>query len=172
MKKFLFVLIFALIALTGCNLFGGGSGEVTFEDIEATVDEGGDVTFEDIEATVDEGGEVVFEGIEGEIPLEGGNYLGTWLRQGTYLNGALLHQTPATLTMKKDSFVSTGMCTSSGTVEAKGNTVTMVMNRSDCPGGVQLPFTVTNQYGVMKDENKDTIMVIVVDNIMEIYKKK
>ncbi len=154
MKNFSFVLIFSLITLTGCNLFGGGDGEVVFEDIEATVDE------------------VVFEGIEGEIPLEGGSYLGAWLRQGTYVDGALMHQTPATLTMKKDSFVSTGMCTNSGTVDAKGNTVTMVMVQSDCPGGLQLPYTVTYQYGVMKDENKDTIMVIVTGNVMEIYKKK
>ena len=146
MKKFLFVLIFSLITLTGCNLPGGG----TEADLSV-------VPMEDIIA---------------EPVLEGGGYVGTWLRQGTYLDGALLHQTPATLTMEKDSFVSTGMCTSSGTVSADGNTVTMVMNRSDCPGGVQLPFTVTHQYGVMKDENSDTIMVIVVDNIMEIYKKK
>jgi hypothetical protein len=96
-------------------------------------------------------------------------FLGTWLRQGTYINGALEHTTPATLVLKKDSFFSTGTCTTSGSLTSEGATMTMKMTQSSCPGGLMLPYTVTFAFNISE---KSTRLTMQAGNVMEFYERK
>ncbi len=96
-------------------------------------------------------------------------FIGTWLRQGTYINGALEHTTPATMVLNRDSFYSTGTCSTSGSLTFKDENMTMKMTQSSCPGGLILPFTVTFTYQI-SDEGKK--MTLQAGNVMEKYQRK
>lgn len=97
------------------------------------------------------------------------SFIGTWLRQGTYINGALAHTTPATMVLNKDSFYSTGTCSTSGSLSYKGGTMTMIMTQSSCPGGLVLPYTVTFTCQI---SDKGERMTLQVANVMEKYLRK
>ncbi len=98
-----------------------------------------------------------------------GSFIGTWLRQGTYINGALEHTTPATMVLGKDSFHSTGTCSTSGSLTYKDETMTMKMTQSSCPGGLTLPFTVTFTYQISDEGKRMTLQAGIV---MEKYLRK
>lgn len=98
-----------------------------------------------------------------------GSVIGTWFRQGTYINGALAHTTPATMVLNKDSFYSTGTCSTSGSLTYKDGTMTMKMTQSSCPGGLKLPYTVTFNYHI---SDKGKRMTLKVANVMEKYLRK
>jgi hypothetical protein len=61
-------------------------------------------------------------------------YQGAWLRQGTYVNGESQNSVPALLLLKDDSYISKAGCTARGHLDVRGNTMTMSVNYSDCPG--------------------------------------
>lgn len=104
-----------------------------------------------------------------EEAQESTDYIGTWLRQATYVSGALQHQTPATLIYKKDTYSSSGTCSTSGTIKVKGNSIKTVMLQSNCPGGVQPPFTVVYTYSITDDGKT---LTLVSGSVKEIYKRK
>ena len=94
-------------------------------------------------------------------------YGGTWLRTGTYIDGALEHTTPADLTFNSNGTYdsATDVCTTSGTYEEiEDGTITMVMTESNCPGGLPLPYTLTYTYELNEDG-----MTLYVENVMETY---
>lgn len=96
-------------------------------------------------------------------------YLGTWVRQATYVSGALMGQDPAVMTLKKDSFTSTNAtCATAGTLSVSGNTMKMVMTQSNCLG-VKTPYTVNYTYTI-SDDGK--IMTFVVGSMKEVYKRR
>ena len=97
------------------------------------------------------------------------SFIGTWLRQGTYINGALEHTTPATMVLGKDSFYSTGTCSASGSLTHQSTSITMKMTQSDCPGGLALPFTVTFTFKISGEGKKMTLQA---GNVMEKYLRK
>lgn len=95
--------------------------------------------------------------------------LGTWVRQATYVNGELVGGDPAVMTLKKGSFTSTsGPYATAGTLAATGDTMTMVMTESNCPG-VTPPYTVNYTYS-LSDGGKT--MAIVTGPVKEIYRRK
>jgi len=106
---------------------------------------------------------------ENAYAAAGSPFVGTWLRQGTYINGMLEHTTPATMVLKKESFFSTGTCTTSGSLMSDGNKMTMKMTQSSCPGGLILPYTVNFNFNVSENGTKLTMLA---GNIMEIYQRK
>ena len=116
---------------------------------------------------------------EEELPLAtteeaeaDGDYLGSWLRTATYVDGILQGQTPADLTFNANGTYSsyTDVCATSGTYEeAEDGTVTMVMLESGCPGNIPLPFTVTYTYMIEENEDEEEMMTMYTANIMETY---
>lgn len=101
------------------------------------------------------------------------DYQGEWTRTGTYLNGALLHTTPATLNLQKTTYSSSGTCTTVGTVDYKGdNTIAMKMESHDCPvpPGSLDTLSIVYTYKIEFDEDNDVeVMTLFVDNVMETY---
>ena len=98
----------------------------------------------------------------------GGDYVGTWHRQAIYTNNVLVGEDPAVLVMTKDSFTSTNApYTTAGTLKADGNTIQMIMTRSNCPG-VSVPYTVTYTYALSENGN---VMTIITGPVKEIYRR-
>ena len=98
------------------------------------------------------------------------DWMGTWIRQATYVDGAVVSTTPATLVLKKASYTSTSKdCANSGDlrVTPADKTMTMNMTKNSCPG-LQVPFLISNLYTIT--DNGKT-MTIEVANMKEIYKK-
>lgn len=106
-----------------------------------------------------------------ETETIGADYLGSWMRTGTYADDILIHQEPATLTFNNDSTYSSAAaaCVTSGTHTPSDDTVTMVMQQSSCPGGVQPPYTVVYTYTIEDTEDGEEIMTIVTGNVKETY---
>jgi len=97
------------------------------------------------------------------------SYIGTWIRTALYLNGALRHQTPATLIYTKDKFTAAGTCSTAGTIEVKGKTIKTVMTSTDCPGGVKAPLKIVYNYEISEDGKK---MTLTVGPVREEYVRK
>jgi len=76
-------------------------------------------------------------------------YTGTWVRIGTYVNGEAQNTSDATLTLKKDSYISTAGCTAEGDLHVAGNEMTMTVTHSDCPAVTMPAYTFSCQ--VSKD---------------------
>jgi len=90
-------------------------------------------------------------------------FLGTWLRTATYNDGALMGQTPATLILRPDDYESSSTCYTSGSLITGGNTFTLSMQQSTCPGP---SVTATYTYKISKD---NTAMTIFTGPVMETY---
>lgn len=61
-------------------------------------------------------------------------YVGAWERQGTYVNGVLEGEYPATLEMQEETYYShNDICENSGTLEVVDDSVTMSITDTDCP---------------------------------------
>jgi len=100
------------------------------------------------------------------------DFLGSWTRTATYIDGVLEHTTPADLTFNADQTYSsaTDVCATSGTYEGVGdNTVVMIMSQSNCPGNIPLPFTVTYTYTIEENEDGDEVMTMNTANVTETY---
>jgi hypothetical protein len=143
MKKFGLLFAFSLLLLTACGT--------------AQAPEDGDVVL------MDEAEEEVVE------IAESGVY-GSWIRQATYVDGALEHTTPATLNIRSDGSYdsSTDICSTSGTQVIKDSVITVTMTQSDCPGGIQLPLVVTYNFGISEDGES---MSMTTANVKEDYNR-
>lgn len=81
------------------------------------------------------------------------DYVATWLRQGTYSNGALVSTEPATMILTKNSFDSKNKyCANSGSLAVNGNVCVMNVEKSDCPSMITVGSVVTYTYSVTGDE--------------------
>ncbi|MBU0578153.1 hypothetical protein KJ742_05655 [Patescibacteria group bacterium] len=106
-----------------------------------------------------------------EVDLEEGDYLGGWLRTATYIDGILEHTVASDLNFYDDGTYdsATDVCSTSGTYSAEGTAMTMIMLESNCPGGVQTPFTLDYNYTIEENEDGEEIMTFIVANVMETY---
>ncbi len=164
MKKALLVVIISLtLSIISSGLFSQVyAWKIPFDNINDVINsakqEGEDAAVNEQPVSVEP------EEFEGKTT----GYLGNWIRQATYINGALEHQTPSNMTLSKNSFSSsTSVCSASGSLEVKGNKMKMVMSQSDCPG-VSTPLTVDYTFSVSKD---DQTMIFVAGTVKEIYKR-
>lgn len=97
---------------------------------------------------------------------------GTWLRQGTYTEGVLQHQEPATLIFGEGYFNSFNKyCKVTGTLTIEGNTIKMVTKSTDCYG--HTPGTVTTSTFELSADN-NTLTIINTEygaEVKEIYRR-
>lgn len=109
---------------------------------------------------------------ETSITEEGNtDYVGTWMRDGTYTNGALVSSESATLTFTEGSFDSYNLyCSNSGSLDVTGNTMVWVVEQSDCPSIISVGSTVTSTYSV-EGTTLTTINTEYGAEVKEIYNK-
>ncbi|MBD3157098.1 hypothetical protein GF369_04700 [Candidatus Peregrinibacteria bacterium] len=98
---------------------------------------------------------------EGEMPeddempddtetIETPDYVGTWSRISSTLNGEPQEVVPSTITMTKDTYMSsTNVCTISGDLFATEDTMDIIIDSSDCPGGILTDYV--NAYTISED---------------------
>ncbi|MBT3985870.1 hypothetical protein HOD38_04275 [archaeon] len=99
------------------------------------------------------------------------DYVGTWMRQGTYTNGAFVSSESATLTFTEGSFDSyNSYCSNSGSIEVTVNTMVWVVEQSDCPSIISVGSTVTSTYSV-EGSTLTTINTEYGAEVKEIYNK-
>ena len=80
------------------------------------------------------------------------NYVGTWMRTGTYTNGELVGTEPATMELTKKSFHSYNKyCDNSGDLTVTGNSIVMYITKSDCPSLLSVGTTTTSTFSVSKN---------------------
>ena len=113
---------------------------------------------------------LIEEVVVDDIPED---YEGVWLRTALYINGALEHQTPATLTLGRTSYTSVGTCSVAGDVVEGGEDIlTLTMNSTNCPGasaGGSVIYTYTMEF----DKERDVeVMTTSTANIMETYDRQ
>jgi len=90
-----------------------------------------------------------------EVTLDQGtnDYEGTWSRQGTYTNGALVSTEGATMVLTSTSFDSfNDICSNSGSITARGGVMVMTVTESDCPSIITVGSVVTSSYSVSGNE--------------------
>lgn len=146
-KLFSLVTILVLIFAVGCTQAPQTTSDV--EDPEAKVAEE-----EAVEA----------------IPED---FVGVWLRTGTYLNGGLEHHEPATWTLNNTNYTSTGTCINTGKVMYEGdNTVSITLDSTSCPN-VPTGGTVAFTYEIALDEERDVeVMTVYTGPMMETYDRQ
>src|SRR4030042_4082178 len=87
------------------------------------------------------------------LPRAGGQgYAGSWIRQAMFIDGRLEYAMPMTLSLYPDSFQTIGSCNSGGALSQAGDTLTFLVNESDCTGIGPLPYTITYRYGLTEDK--------------------
>jgi len=98
-------------------------------------------------------------------------YIGMWMRQGSYVNGALVSSEPASLDMKEKSYEAiTVLCSTTGALVAEGNALTMKVATSDCPGPVTDSIVYT--YEISEDGTLLTLSAIYAgQEVQELYEK-
>ena len=85
------------------------------------------------------------------------DYEGTWKRQGTYTNGALVNSVTATMKLTKISFDSyNSQCANSGDLNVQGTSFVMTVKKSNCPSIINVGSVVKSTYSVAG--NKLTII--------------
>lgn len=154
-KSKIFFLVFTFsFVLLGCNnqTIVDDSGEI----------EPGQMTEGEFLAEMDATGET----------MEFTGFLGPWTRTATYVNGALEHTTPASLTFYPDlSYESaTDACSTSGTFEEiEEGTVKMIMTNDNCQDQLPLPFTITYTYELGENDDGVQTMTMYTGPVMETY---
>lgn len=112
------------------------------------------------------------EAAEAEVVEEAPVYVGTWLRQGTYVDGVNVHSEPATLIIETDSYHSeTDVCWVEGEVITNETDFTMTILEGDCPvvPGYE-SITYTKEFS--EDLNEMTLETVVMGTtVMEIYNR-
>lgn len=104
--------------------------------------------------------------------VEQPTYVGTWERQGTYVDGVLNNDYPATLEMQVDSFYShNDICETRGALEVEGDTITMAMDLSQTTCQVVPGYeSITYTQSFNEDNTKMTIVTVVLGvEVMEEY---
>jgi hypothetical protein len=154
MKKLIIFLI-SLLFLTAC-----GSPGSTIVDDTADI-ETGQITkskfLDSNKVDLDEG------------DREDGHWMGTWLRTSV-VSGDFSSNEPATLTLNEDTYSSaSAACTTSGELKAGDGNITLTMLQSNCPGNVQLPFTVNYTYTIEKNDEEVDVMTTVTGPVVETY---
>ena len=114
------------------------------------------------------------EGIQEEVVVESDApaYVGTWLRQGTYVDGENIHSVPSTLEMQEETYHSeTEVCWVSGEVIADGDEITMSITDGDCP--VVPGYEVITHTQSFSDDLSEMTIVVVMQGveIREEYKR-
>jgi len=89
-----------------------------------------------------------------ELEEEQPSYVGTWVRTALYVGGAPHPHDPATVNLKKDSYVSMGSCMTQGNVSSEENSISLIMMSTDCPGNLPVPMTVVYKYEISEDNNE------------------
>jgi hypothetical protein len=99
-------------------------------------------------------------------------WIGSWSRQATFVDGVNQNSDPANLDFYQGNayYSTTAKCFTSGSYSVVENTMTMVMEVTDCPGGVQPPFTLTYDFTI-SDDGEEMIFVVnyMGTEIKEIY---
>lgn len=86
-----------------------------------------------------------------EEAAEQASYVGTWIRQATYVDGALVQTEPATLELRPYAYTSsTDVCVVDGTIATEGDTITMTLDSTDCPVGA-IPDVYHSTYALSDD---------------------
>ncbi|MFC1723412.1 hypothetical protein ACFL0V_04705 [Nanoarchaeota archaeon] len=102
----------------------------------------------------------------------GADYIGTWMRTGTYTNGDLMHQEPATMILTKNTFDSSSKaCGNSGSIDVDGAQVVMVVEKSDCPSIITVGSKVTYTYKV-EGSKMEILNTEYGAAVMETYQRK
>ncbi len=98
-------------------------------------------------------------------------FVGTWIRQGTYTNGELMGNKPATLILTKNSFDSrSSACSNSGDLSFNGDYQTWTVKKSDCPSTINVGSVVRERVVV----DGDTLTLINDEwgaEVKEVYKR-
>jgi len=96
------------------------------------------------------------------------DYEGIWIREASYVNGTN-NTVPATLIMKKDSYISsTKACTVEGPLEMTDTSMTMDVTTHNCPG--YSPMAITYDYFLSEDNNTFTFTTVYSGvEIKEVY---
>lgn len=133
----------ALIALLAFNACGEGQQTPPIEaDNPATQPEQEIIDEEPIEE--DE------EPVDEDEDVIGSDYVGTWSRISSTLNGEPQDVIPSTIIMTKDTYTSsTSVCTISGDLFATDETMDIIINSSDCPGEISTDYV--NAYAISED---------------------
>lgn len=84
-------------------------------------------------------------------------YVGTWSRLDTYVNGEAQGSVAATMELGVDSYVSTSICTASGSIAVEGTAVTMTLDSTDCPIGA-IPDVYHSTLTVSDDGTRMTLV--------------
>ena len=110
--------------------------------------------------------------IEEEEEIEIPDYLGTWIRQNTYVNELPQNSGPATLVLEEIAFhSSTDVCTVTGDLLVEGDQMTMNILTNDCPDPANLQ-SITHTYTITEDGNTMTFVVIYSGSeVKEIYSR-
>ncbi|MFC1656198.1 hypothetical protein ACFL3C_04985 [Patescibacteria group bacterium] len=109
--------------------------------------------------------------IADDIPHD---YEGVWLRTATYADGNLVSSTPATLTLNRTSYTSTGTCVNTGEVISGGaGGIRLTIASSSCPSLIKSGPGYDATYSMTFDKERDVeVMTIVTGNVMETYDRQ
>ncbi|MFH0857673.1 MAG: hypothetical protein V1848_02905 [Candidatus Magasanikbacteria bacterium] len=99
------------------------------------------------------------------------DYEGIWIREASYVNGTDSNAVPATLVMKKDSYISsTRACTVEGPLDMTDTSMTMNISTHNCAG--YSPIAITYTYSLSEDKNTFTFETVYGGvEIKEVYNR-
>lgn len=108
--------------------------------------------------------------IEEQAPADA-DYIGSWSRLSTTVNGVPQDVVPATITMTADKYESsTSRCSLSGDLKMTDETMAISITKYNCPGNA--PKNYLNSYTISKDGNTlTTTNTQFGSSVVEVYER-